>query len=70
MKRDPVKSATIRSIGYEAETETLEIEFHRRGTYQYIGVPEFLFRGLMLSDSKGTFFNTRIANRYLHREAR
>ena len=70
MNRDAVKSSTIRAIGYDPTTATLEIEFHRRGTYQYEGVPEFLYRGLMLADSKGEFFNSRIANRYRHREVR
>ena len=70
MQREIVKSTTIRSIGYDAATATLEIEFHRRGTYRYEDVPEFLYRGLMLAKSKGEFFNSRIADRYRHSEIR
>jgi hypothetical protein len=70
MDREVVRSSTLRSIGYDPATQTLEIEFHRRGTYQYLAVPEFIYKGLMLSSSKGTFFNTRIADRYDHREVR
>ena len=70
MERESVKSSTIRSVGYDALSHTLEIEFCDRGTYQYFEVPEFLYRGLMLTPSKGTFFNDRIANRYRHEEVR
>lgn len=70
MDRQDVRSSTIRSIGYDAETSVLEVEFHRRGTYRYFDVPEFLHRGLMLAASKGSFFNDRIAERYRHEEVR
>lgn len=68
MKRERVKSSSIRSIGYDAATQTLEIEFQRRGTFQYFGVPEFAYRALMLAPSKGSYFNDRIANRYKQSE--
>jgi hypothetical protein len=70
MNRQPVKSSSIRSIGYDAATQILEVEFHRRGTFQYIGVPEFVYRALMLAPSKGAFFNDRVSNRYKHIETR
>lgn len=70
MTREPVKSSSIRSVGYDQATQTLEVEFHRRGTFQYHGVPEFVFRALMLASSKGTYFNERIATRYEHSEVR
>jgi hypothetical protein len=70
MQRTPVRSQTIVALGYDDEEKILEIEFRRRGTYQYLNVPDFLYRGLMLAESKGSFFNTRIANRYEHREVK
>ena len=38
MIRQPVSSSNIRSIGYDSESNTLEIEFHSGGVYQYFGV--------------------------------
>jgi hypothetical protein len=64
MNRETVRSGTIRSIGYNLTTETLEVEFMQGGTFQYFAVPEFMYRGLMLADSKGGFFNRRLAGRY------
>ena len=54
----------IRSVGYDPDTSSLEIEFHHGRIYRYLDVPEFLYRGLMLAQSKGSFFNTRIVDRY------
>lgn len=68
LKRDSVKSSMIRSVGYDSENHTLEIEFHHGRIYRYLGVPEFLYRGLMVARSKGSFFNTRIADRYPHQQ--
>ena len=63
--RQSVTSSMILSVGYDPDSQILEIEF-RRGprVYRYFGVPQFLFQGLMLARSKGTFFATRIADRY------
>ena len=68
MERLPAQSETIRSIGYDAATATLEIEFHERGTYRYFDVPEFLYRGMLVAASKGAYFNKRIASRFHHEE--
>jgi hypothetical protein len=64
MDRESVTSSVLASVGFDADTDTLEIEFSSGDVYRYAGVPEFLYRGLMLSASKGVFFNTRIAGRY------
>ena len=52
----------VLSVGYDSASRVLEIEF-RRGpcVYRYFDVPEFLYRGLMATRSKGQFFATRIA---------
>ena len=57
-------SSTIRSVAYNAETMTLEIEFRRGGLYRYIDVPELVYRRLIASPSKGGFFNVSIAERF------
>ncbi len=68
MHRVQVESSSIASIGYDASTQTLEVEFRAYGTFRYFDFREFLHRGLMLAPSKGQFFNQRIANRYRFEE--
>ncbi len=46
---------------------TLEIEFHSGAIYQYSGVPESVYEGLMSSASKGSYFHAYIRGRYQDR---
>lgn len=64
MERVPVSSTNVAAIGYDEDTEILEIEFTNGAVYQYFGVPSGEFNGFMGSDSKGKFFNANIKNRY------
>ncbi len=65
MKRKPVTSSMIASVGYKPETIMLEIEFRSTGfVYQYFNVPEMEFRKLMSADSLGRYFNKNIKDDY------
>jgi hypothetical protein len=64
MERIPVTSSNIRSIGYERDTATLEVEFNRGSVYQYHGVPQDVFDSFIQAGSKGTYFNANIKNSY------
>lgn len=64
MHRDRVASSNIATIGYDARTETLEIEFYHGGTYQYYGVSSAIYRQIVAAPSVGRFFHTYIRNRY------
>lgn len=64
MERISVSSSNVRSIGYDADSQTLEIEFNHGGVYQYAGVPGGEYDGLMSAGSKGQYFHTNIKNRY------
>jgi hypothetical protein len=64
MRRTPVSSSVIASIGYDADARVLEIEFHSGEVYRYLGVPEFDVAGLRRADSMGRFLNERIKPRY------
>jgi hypothetical protein len=61
MKRLPVESSTLISVGYDKASATLELEF-RDGVYQYFGVPADVYNGLMNADSKGSYFNRVLRN--------
>ena len=60
MERLPVTSTDINSVGYDIDSQVLEVEFHKGGTYQYFGVPQNIYDDLMASDSKGKYFNLNI----------
>ena len=60
MQRTPVSSTQLTSVGYEAATFTLEVEFRKGGVYQYLGVSAEIHQQLMTAASIGTFFNTVI----------
>ena len=64
MERVPVSSTNLVSIGYDPESETLEVEFKKSGTYQYFNVPLFMHERLMMADSVGRFFNAEIKHAY------
>ena len=60
MERDEVASSSIRSIGYDMQEKTMEVEFSRGQLYQYFDVPEDVYNSLMVSVSIGTAFNQLI----------
>lgn len=64
MDKQRVSSSSVISIGYDARTKTLEIEFGSGRVYQYYGVPDRMHTEIMQALSKGQFFNTYIRNVY------
>ncbi|HOE31198.1 MAG TPA: KTSC domain-containing protein [Planctomycetota bacterium] len=70
MNRSPVRSSNIRSMGYDPASQTLEVEFHSGGVYQYFGVPETIYQGFMRAASKGSYFHDHINGRYPDRQVR
>lgn len=58
MKRKPVQSTAIVSIGYDMEKELLEVEFAgTHDVYQYFDVAPELYEELIKADSIGAYFN-------------
>ncbi|MPZ59931.1 MAG: KTSC domain-containing protein [Propionibacteriales bacterium] len=64
MKREPVTSAALRSVGYDPETWTLEVEFVSGDVYQYLEVEPEDVEALIRSGSMGRFLNQHIKPRY------
>jgi hypothetical protein len=62
IRRAPVDSSAIRSIGYCPAERTLEVEFHRGAVYRYWGVSQRTYDAFMAAPSKGQFFNAAIRN--------
>jgi len=60
MERIEVKSSSIRTIGYDAKEQVLEVQFTSMATYRYSGVPKEIADAFLNAESKGTFFGVKI----------
>ena len=60
MRREPVDSDALRSIGYDIARRVLELEFSSGTVYRYFEVPEPLYLDLMQAPSHGAFFAEHI----------
>lgn len=64
MLRQVVESSSLRSIGYDHATHTLEVEFRRGGVYRYTGVPDHVWFELRHAESKGKYFQDRVRDHF------
>lgn len=60
MDRKAIKSSNIVSVGYDAGTETLEVEFKGGRIYRYMAVPAAKHAEMMEAESIGSFLATQI----------
>lgn len=68
MKRIPVASSNLKSVGYDANMQTLEIEFHGGRIYQYFGVPQSIYDKLISASSHGKYFAAKIKKGFGYRK--
>lgn len=54
----------MRTVGYEAQSRILEIEFESGAVYQYLGVPGKTYEQLLAAESKGRYFNSKVRDAY------
>ncbi|HKV06907.1 MAG TPA: KTSC domain-containing protein [Thermoanaerobaculia bacterium] len=64
MRRQRVDSSAISSMGYDARSSTLEVEFRSGAVYDYHGVPPKVWKDLLGAPSKGRFFSRSLRGRY------
>lgn len=64
MRRRPVSSSAISSVGYDRKGRVLELEFSSGGVYDYHEVPPEVYESLMSAESKGRFVSEQIRGRY------
>lgn len=65
MHRSPVQSTALKSVGYDAKSNILELEFRDNGdVWQYFGFKPSTFKRFIGSDSLGNFFVTKVKGRY------
>jgi hypothetical protein len=64
MRRVPVTSSTLASVGYDPDAHVLEVQFRHGGIYRYTGVPADVHAALMAADSLGSYLSRVIKPNY------
>lgn len=64
MRRAPIDSTSLASVGYDPSQRILEVEFHGGRVYRYFGVPPRRYEELLSAESVGRFLNTEIKGVY------
>lgn len=64
IKRDPVDSTAIASVGYSKRLRALEIEFRNGAIYRYLEVEPSIYRELMTSASKTRLYHEKVRRKY------
>ena len=62
--RQSVTSSDIASVGYDAASQTLEIEFHATGVYRYFSVPATVFETFLTTPSPGKYFLQNVKGKF------
>lgn len=60
IRRWPVSSSAVRSVGYDPFTSTLEVEWSSGAVYRYLDVSQPAVEAMMRSDSIGAYLNEEI----------
>jgi hypothetical protein len=55
-----VSSSNIAAIGYDSDRQVLRVAFLSGAIYEYYGIPEYLYEGLMNASSHGSYLNAYI----------
>jgi hypothetical protein len=64
MRRKPVPSETIASVGYSGPERLMEVEFVGGEVYRYRGVPRREHDRMLAAPSIGAYFNRHVRDRY------
>lgn len=65
-----LRSSNLQSADYDAASQTLTVGFRGGGVYEYYGVPETIFSGLLHAASAGRYLHRWIRTRYRYRRIR
>lgn len=64
MTRIKVNSDTLLSVGYEPDSELLELEFPGKAVYEYHKVHPVIYMGLMHTEAKEDYFDKHIRDKF------
>ena len=66
IERLPVTSSNVKSIGHDADSNTLAVEFKDGSIYHYHDVPKDIHEGLVSAKSVGSYIHANIKGKYKH----
>lgn len=64
LKRVPLESTALATVGYSRRLHVLEIEFRNGAIYRYLDVPPDVYDALMNASSKARFYDQNIRHKY------
>jgi hypothetical protein len=68
MDRVSVSSSNVDSVGYDSDSQILEVEFNSGDIYQYSDVPEYIYDDLLSAGSVGQYLNQNVKNSYSYNQ--
>ena len=60
----PCDSSQVSAFGYDAESQTLGVQFKAGGTYHYFGVPQIVADAMAASESVGKFVGQHLRGKF------
>jgi hypothetical protein len=64
IKRIPVESTALATVGYSKRLQALEIEFRNGAIYRYLEVAPEVYEALLNARSKARFYDENIRHKY------
>ena len=64
IKRFPVESTALATVGYSKRLHALEIEFRNGAIYRYLEVAPDVYEALLKARSKARFYDDNIRHKY------
>jgi len=64
MLQTELNSTLLNTAVYLEQQALLELEFNNGAIYRYLGVPAATYGELLAAESKGSYFNRHIRNRF------
>ena len=64
MEMIQVLSSAMDAVGYDKERQRLFIKFKQGDIYTFCRVPESIYQGLMSANSKGSFYDNFIKDKF------
>jgi len=60
MNYHSVRSSTLEAIAYDELSSTLGVRFRNDTEYEYLQVPESIYRGILAAPSAGKYFDANV----------
>ncbi len=70
MKLTRVTSSMLRAAGYDEKTREMDVVFNNGDLYRYKNVPPSKYAGFLKAESKGTYMQAQIIDKYRYERLR